>query len=117
MGQTNTSLSNLSKELDSALKTGEAQFSQMTTPSNPMLCFQTGRKVALQSKTSGKYLRCLPDGTLDSLGVLDAYGNFTINCIAPNRFTVKNCGYSTQFISISGLFVCLVTYLAAEFLY
>ena len=108
MGQANTTLGNIGKELDSALKSGEAQFSQMTTPSNPLEVFQTGRRVCLLSKTSCKYLRCLPDGNLDSLGVLDAYANFFVTCVAPNRFTLKNCGYNTQFIAFAGLlFVCL----------
>ncbi|KAI6646333.1 hypothetical protein LOD99_9285 [Oopsacas minuta] len=102
MGQANTNLSSIGKELDQALKTGEAQFSQMTTPSNPLEVFQSGRRVALLSKTSGKYLRCLPDGNLDSLGILDAYSNFFVNSIAPNRFTIRNCGYNTQFISLAG---------------
>ena len=111
MGQANTSLGSIGKDLDSALKSGEAQFSQLTTPSNPLEVFQTGRRVSFLSKTSCKYLRCLPDGNLDSLGVLDAYSNFFVTCVSPNRFTLRNCGYNTQYISFAGLllllFVCL----------
>ena len=115
MRQANTSLGSIGKDLDSALKSGEAQFSQLTTPSNPLEVFQTGRRVSFLSKTSCKYLRCLPDGNLDSLGVLDAYSNFFVTCVSPNRFTLRNCGYNTQYISFAGLllllFVCLFVYL------
>ena len=90
MRQANTSLGNIGKDLDSALKSGEAQFSPVTTPSNAQEVFQTGRM------TSCQYLRCLPDGNLDSLGVLDAYSNFFVTCVSPNWFTLWNCGYNTE---------------------
>ena len=89
MRQANTSLGSIGKDLDSALKSGEAQFSPVTTPSNAQEVFQTGRM------TSCQYLRCLPDGNLDSLGVLDAYSNFFVTCVSPNWFTLWNCGYNT----------------------
>ena len=114
MGQANTSLGSIGKDLDSALKSGEAQFSQLTTPSNPLEVFQTGRRVSFLSKTSCKYLRCLPDGNLDSLGVLDAYSNFFVTCVSPNRCHTQELRiqHSVHFICWSVvvvvcLFVCL----------
>ena len=105
MGNTSASLNKIGNQLDTALKSGEAQFSQMTSPANPLECLQSGRRVSLQSKTSGKYLRCLPDGNLDSLGILDGYSNFLVNSVGPNRFTLKNCAYN-NYVSLTGSCSC-----------